>query len=79
MGLAPCRQMQQVKDVRVLGAVGVVEMHEPIIMEALQPLFVENGVWLRPFNHLVYLMPPYIISDADLETLTDAVVTVLSA
>ena len=79
VGLAPCRQMQQVKDVRVLGAVGVVEMHEPIIMEALQPLFVENGVWLRPFNHLVYLMPPYIISDADLETLTDAVVTVLSA
>lgn len=78
-GLAPCRQLPQVKDVRVLGAIGVVEMHEPIVMETLQPLFVENGVWVRPFNRLVYLMPPYIISEADLETLTDAVVTVLSA
>ncbi len=78
-GLAPCRQLPQVKDVRVLGAIGVVEMHEPIVMEKLQPLFVENGVWVRPFNRLVYLMPPYIISEADLETLTDAVVTVLSA
>jgi adenosylmethionine-8-amino-7-oxononanoate aminotransferase len=71
--------LPQVKDVRVLGAIGVVEMHEPITMTTLQPLFVENGVWLRPFNRLVYLMPPYIISEADLETLTDAVVTVLSA
>jgi adenosylmethionine-8-amino-7-oxononanoate aminotransferase len=78
-GLAPCSKLPQVKDVRVLGAIGVVEMHEPIVMETLQPLFVENGVWLRPFNRLVYLMPPYIISEADLETLTDAVVTVLSA
>jgi adenosylmethionine-8-amino-7-oxononanoate aminotransferase len=78
-GLAPCRQLPQVKDVRVLGAIGVVEMHEPIVMEKLQPLFVENGVWVRPFNRLVYLMPPYIISEADLKTLTDAVVTVLSA
>jgi len=78
-GLAPCRQLPQVKDVRVLGAIGVVEMHEPIVMEKVQPLFVENGVWVRPFNRLVYLMPPYIISEADLETLTDAVVTVLSA
>jgi adenosylmethionine-8-amino-7-oxononanoate aminotransferase len=78
-GLAPCRQLPQVKDVRVLGAIGVVEMHEPIVMETLQPLFVENGVWVRPFNRLVYLMPPYIISEADLKTLTDAVVTVLSA
>jgi len=79
VGLAPCRKLPQVKDVRVLGAIGVVEMHEPITMTTLQPLFVENGVWLRPFNRLVYLMPPYIISEADLETLTDAVVTVLSA
>ena len=78
-GLAPCSKLPQVKDVRVLGAIGVVEMHEPIVMETLQPLFVENGVWLRPFNRLVYLMPPYIISETDLETLTDAVVTVLSA
>ena len=78
-GLAPCSKLAQVKDLRVLGAIGVVEMHEPIVMETLQPLFVENGVWLRPFNRLVYLMPPYIISETDLETLTDAVVTVLSA
>ena len=78
-GLEPCRKLLQVKDVRVLGAIGVVEMHEPINQATLQPLFVDHGVWLRPFNRLVYLMPPYVISDADLETLTDAVVTVLSA
>ena len=78
-GLAPCRQLPQVKDVRVLGAIGVVEMHEPIIMETLQPLFVKNGVWVRPFNRLVYLMPPYIINETDLKTLTSAVVTVLSS
>ena len=76
-GLAPCRELPQVKDVRVLGAIGVVEMHEPIIMETLQPLFVKNGVWVRPFNRLVYLMPPYIINETDLKTLTSAVVNVL--
>lgn len=78
-GLEPCRKLLQVKDVRVLGAIGVVEMHESVNQATLQPLFVDHGVWLRPFNRLVYLMPPYVISDADLETLTDAVVTVLSA
>jgi len=71
-GLAPCSQLQNVKDVRVLGAIGVVELHRPVDMKTIQPMFVEAGVWVRPFGRLVYLMPPYIINDSDLGTLTAA-------
>lgn len=73
-GLAPCRALDQVKDVRVLGAIGVVEMKRAVDMRSITEAFVAAGVWVRPFGKLVYLMPPYIISDADLKTLTDAVV-----
>jgi len=78
-GLAPCHQLQSVKDVRVLGAIGVVELHQPVDMKTIQPMFVDAGVWVRPFGRLVYLMPPYIISDSDLRTLTAAVHQVLSS
>ena len=78
-GLAPCRQLESVKDVRVLGAIGVVELHQPVDMKTIQPMFVDAGVWVRPFGKLVYLMPPYIINDSDLGTLTAAVYHVLSA
>jgi adenosylmethionine-8-amino-7-oxononanoate aminotransferase len=78
-GLEPCREMAQVSDVRVLGAIGVVELGVPVDMKRVQPLFVERGVWVRPFGRLVYLMPPFIIDDADLRTLTDAVAEVVSA
>ena len=78
-GLEPCRELESVKDVRVLGAIGVVELHQPVDMKTIQPMFVEEGVWVRPFGKLVYLMPPYIINNSDLDTLTAAVYQVLSS
>jgi len=78
-GLEPCRELESVKDVRVLGAIGVVELHQPVDMKTVQPMFVEEGVWVRPFGKLVYLMPPYIINNSDLDTLTAAVYQVLSS
>jgi len=77
-GLAPCRALDIVEDVRVLGAIGVVELKNPVDMKAIQPLFVDAGVWIRPFGKLVYLIPPFIIQNDDLEKLTSAVVDVVS-
>jgi adenosylmethionine---8-amino-7-oxononanoate aminotransferase len=79
-GLAPCRSMAHVHNVRVLGAIGVVELSQPVDMAWIQREFVNRGVWVRPFGRLVYLMPPFVISDAQLRKLTAAVVeTVASA
>ena len=58
---------------RVLGAIGVVELHQPVDMNVIQPMLVEQGVWLRPFGQLLYTMPPYIIKPAQLQTITDAI------
>jgi adenosylmethionine-8-amino-7-oxononanoate aminotransferase len=78
IGLEQCKDYPPVKDVRVLGAIGVVELHQPVNMQKIQPQFVDAGVWVRPFNHLIYLMPPYIISKDDLNFLTNAVATIIS-
>ena len=75
--LEPCRQLSNVADVRVLGAIGVVELKEPVDMHTIPLAFVEQGVWLRPFGRLVYLMPAYIISTEDLSKLTSAIFDVV--
>jgi adenosylmethionine---8-amino-7-oxononanoate aminotransferase len=68
--LEPCRTLDTVSDVRVLGAIGVVETRRSVDMTTVQAYCVERGVWIRPFGRLVYLMPPYIIEPRDLSTLT---------
>lgn len=75
--LSPCQQFAQVKEVRVLGAIGVIELYQAVNMTTLQPKFVEAGVWVRPFNKLIYLMPPFIISTEELNSLIDAVIQVV--
>lgn len=68
----------KVEDVRVLGAIGVVEMKEAVDMGKIQAQFVKEGVWVRPFGKLVYIMPQYIISDNELNTLCDALINVVN-
>ena len=76
--LAPCRQLDNVVDVRVLGAIGVVEVDRPVDMHVVPHWFVERGVWVRPFGRLIYIMPPYIIDPGELTELTDAIYHVAS-
>ncbi len=71
--LLTCRKEDTVLDVRVLGAIGVVEMREPVDMARLQAFFVDQGVWIRPFGRLIYIMPPYIMGANDLSQLTRAI------
>jgi adenosylmethionine-8-amino-7-oxononanoate aminotransferase len=76
-GLAPCAEMAGVKEVRVLGAIGVVELEKPVDMARCQQLFVDRGVWVRPFGRLVYVMPPFVMTDSELKILTGAICEVV--
>jgi len=78
-GLEPCRAAPGVVDVRVMGAIGVVEFAQPVDAGGLCQRFVDEGVWIRPMGKVVYLTPPYVTSDEDLGRLTGAMRKVLGA
>ncbi len=77
-GLAPARDLPAVKDVRVLGAIGVVQLHEPVDMARATKAAVDAGVWLRPFRDLIYTMPPFISTDDDIATICQGVIAAAS-
>lgn len=77
-GLAPARELAAVRDVRVLGAVGVVELDRVVDAAAVTRMALEHGVWVRPFRNLVYTMPPYVSTMDDLATITSAIVAAVT-
>jgi adenosylmethionine-8-amino-7-oxononanoate aminotransferase len=72
-GLAPARELPMVKDVRVIGAVGVVQLGGPVDLPRMTDAALRRGVWVRPFRDLVYTMPPYVCTDDDVATIGAAI------
>jgi len=75
--LLPLKKQKLVSDVRVIGAIGVVEFERPLDMKVVQEDLIENGVWLRPYGKLLYTMPPYVIKDEELLKITRAMIAVV--
>jgi adenosylmethionine---8-amino-7-oxononanoate aminotransferase len=73
-GLEPARELPGVVDVRVLGAIGVVQLRGEVDVAAVTKTAVEHGVWLRPFRDLIYTMPPYVVAEEDLTRVAGAMV-----
>jgi adenosylmethionine-8-amino-7-oxononanoate aminotransferase len=78
-GLEKAQSVDGVTDVRVLGAIGVIEMSLPVDLAVATPVALDHGVWLRPFRNLIYVMPPYICSPAEIDQITSAMVAVASS
>mgnify|MGYP003320630783 FL=1 len=74
--LLPLHKQKSVSDVRVIGAIGVIEFESPLDMKLVQENLIENGVWLRPYGKLLYTMPPYVINDIELLTITKAMTAI---
>ena len=74
--LLPLQKQKSVSDVRVIGAIGVIEFKSPLDMKLVQENLIENGVWLRPYGKLLYTMPPYVINDVELLTITRAMTAI---
>ena len=78
-GLEPARALPGVADVRVCGAIGVIEMHRPVDMRVATAIALDHGVWLRPFRTLIYAMPPFICPPEEIDQITSAMVAVARA
>ena len=75
--MMPCSELDAVADIRILGAIGVVETKVAVDVGVIQAKFVESGVWIRPFGKLVYIMPPFISTQAHIEQLCNAIYSAL--
>ncbi|MGI9161530.1 MAG: adenosylmethionine--8-amino-7-oxononanoate transaminase [Mycobacterium sp.] len=78
-GLEPARALPGVADVRVCGAIGVIETDQPVDLRVATPVAIDNGVWLRPFRNLIYAMPPFICTPAEIDQIASAMVAVAGA
>jgi adenosylmethionine-8-amino-7-oxononanoate aminotransferase len=76
--LTPLANLPAVKEVRVLGAIGVIEMKQAVDVERFQQLMIESGVWIRPFMNLIYLMPPFIIEASEISHITNSISSTLN-